>query len=87
MTTDFKPQLTQALINKDNNRRDLSYFISNTDFDRFIPGASSKVVKYGELDDKYVTFEQLMPLKKDYCILLIESEKKPRTLDMFITKR
>jgi len=75
MTTDFKPQLTQALINKDNNRRDLSYFISNTDFDMFIPGASSKVVKYGELDDKYVTFEQLMPLKKDYCIILIESEK------------
>jgi hypothetical protein len=26
------------------------------------------------LDDKYTTFEQLMPLKKDYCILLIESE-------------
>ena len=74
MTTDFKPQLTQALINKDNNQRDLSYFISNTDFNKYIPGASSKVVKYGELDDKYATFEQLMPLKKDYCIILIESE-------------
>ena len=74
MTTDFKPQLTQNIINKKINKKPLNYFLSNYDFDKFIPGASSKVVKYGELDDKYTTFEQLMPLKKDYCILLIESE-------------
>ena len=73
--TDFKPELTQRIINNKLNKRHLAYFMSNTDFNHFIPGSSEKVIKYGELDDTYTTFEQLMPHKMDYCILLIESQK------------
>jgi len=75
MTTDFKPELTQRIINNKMNKKPLAYFMSNTDFNHFIPNASKKVVKYGELDDDYTTFEQLMPNKIDYCILLIESQQ------------
>ena len=73
--TDFKPNLTKQIINKKINKKPLAYFMTNHDFDKILKGATKKVVKYGTLDDKYTTFEQLMPKKKDYCILLIESEK------------
>lgn len=71
--TYFKPNLTKQIINKNKNK--LNYFMTNHDFNKIIKGATNKVIKYGTLDDKYTTFEQLMPKKKDYCILLIESEK------------
>lgn len=71
--TDFKPNLTKKIIDKNKNK--LAYFMTNHDFNKIINGATNKVVKYGTLDDKYKTFEQLMPNKRDYCILLIESEK------------
>ena len=82
MTTDFKPQLTQNIINKKINKKPLNYFLSNYDFDKFIPGASSKVVKYGELDDKYTTFEQLMPLKKRLLHIAYRKRNKQWTLGM-----
>ena len=72
--TDFKPELTPSIIAKKINKKPLNYFMSNFDFDHFLKEGTSKVVKYGELDDKYTTFEQLLPNKKDYAILLIESE-------------
>ena len=72
--TDFKPELTPSIIAKKGNKKPLNYFMSNFDFDHFLEEGTSKVVKYGELDDKYTTFEQLLPNIKDYAILLIESE-------------
>jgi len=74
MPTDFKPELTPSVINKKGNKKTLNYFMSNFDFDNFLTKGSTKVVKYGELDDNYTTFEELLPYKKDYAILLIESE-------------
>jgi site-specific DNA-adenine methylase len=74
MPTDFKPELTPAIINNKLNKKPLNYFMTNFDFNNFLTKGASKVVKYGELDDKYNTFEQLLPQEKDYAILLIESE-------------
>ena len=39
MTTDFKPELTQRIINNKMNKKPLAYFMSNTDFNHFIPNA------------------------------------------------
>jgi hypothetical protein len=72
--TDFKPELTPSIIAKKGNKKPLNYFCSNFDFDLFLKEGTAKVRKYGELDDKYTTFEQLLPNKKDYVIILIESE-------------
>jgi hypothetical protein len=70
--TSFKPELTPSIINK--SKAQLNYFMTNFDFDLFLKGGTSKVVKYGELDEKYTTFEQMLPNTKDYVIILIESQ-------------
>ena len=64
----FKP----SIINE--SKAQLNYFMTNFDFDLFLKDGTSKVVKYGELDEKYTTFEQLLPNTKDYVIILIESQ-------------
>ena len=52
--TDFNPELNKTIINK--YKKELSYFLSNHDFDKFIAGASQKVFKYADLENQ-IRFE------------------------------
>ena len=70
--TDFVPELNKTIINK--YKKELSYFLSNHDFDKFIAGASQKVFKYADLENQ-IRFEDILPEKLDYAIILIESKK------------
>ncbi len=47
-------------------------FLTNYDFNKYIPKADDKVIKYSDLSD-YSSLVELLPKKKDYRIMLIET--------------
>ena len=57
---------TQQEIN-----REMKKFLSNTDFNKYLNGASDKVVKYSDLD-QFKSVYDLLPDYEDYRIILIE---------------
>tara|TARA_R110002153_G_scaffold97971_1_gene232921 strand:- start:9152 stop:9667 length:516 start_codon:yes stop_codon:yes gene_type:complete len=48
-------------------------FLTNYDFNTYIKKADDNVIKYGDLSN-YDTIEDLLPKKKDYKIMLIETQ-------------
>jgi len=52
-------------------KEELAKMITSTDIDRYLNEGSNKIVKYSELS-RYETIEDLLPLKTDYRIILIE---------------
>jgi hypothetical protein len=56
-------------------RKELGEYISNTDFESYFGAGSlsTYIVKYGDIDD-YKTIRKLLPKKKDFRIILLESE-------------
>ena len=57
---------TQQEIN-----REMKKFLSNKDFNKYLNGASDKVVKYADLD-QFESVYDLLPEKHDFRIILIE---------------
>ena len=57
---------TQQEINRETKK-----FLSNKDFNKYLNGASDKVVKYADLD-QYQSVYDLLPEKHDFRIILIE---------------
>jgi hypothetical protein len=52
----------------------LEQMISDTDFQRFLPDAHDKVIKYSDLAN-FETMDHLLPNKDDYRIILTETKK------------
>jgi hypothetical protein len=54
-------------------KEDLARMTTGDDFDRYLHGASNKILKYSELGKYYNdTVEELLPEETDYRIILIE---------------